>query len=69
MLTETTVNCLLNKIESLQKENDELKSAARNVIPDLLHYAATHGPGPDSRAKDLIETLKMTRQELRRRHR
>lgn len=27
----------------------ELLAACRDILPDLIHYAATHGPGPDKR--------------------
>ena len=34
------------KLESI---NAELLEALEAVLPDLEHYVATHGPGPDKR--------------------
>ena len=36
----------LAKLESI---NAELLEALEAVLPDLEHYVATHGPGPDKR--------------------
>jgi hypothetical protein len=36
----------------------ELIAAIKECLPDLKHYAKTHGPGPDQRLEHLQEILK-----------
>lgn len=35
----------------------DLIAACRDVLPDLEHYAGTHGPGPDRRLAHLRRTI------------
>lgn len=35
-----------------------LLHAALECVPDLKHYVATHGPGPDVRLQALLEAIK-----------
>lgn len=37
--------------------NAQLRDLINAVLPDLEHYAATHGPGPDQRLRDLKHAL------------
>ena len=36
---------------------DPLVRAMRDCVPDLQHYVATHGPGPDARLARLMDAL------------
>ena len=36
-------------IADLRKQRDGLLAALEMCLPDLKHYASTHGPGPDRR--------------------
>lgn len=36
---------------------DDLVNAIEACLPDLKHYAATHGTGPDERLKELMAVL------------
>ena len=40
------------------KRSDALRDALLACLPDLKHYAATHGEGPDKRLAALLEALK-----------
>ena len=35
----------------------DLLRAVKEVLPDLEHYAATHGPGPDRRLAELKQRM------------
>lgn len=37
--------------------HNPILGAINACIPDLEHYAATHGPGPDRRLRDLKDAL------------
>lgn len=39
------------------KQYAALRAAILECLPDLKHYAATHGPGPDARLAALLEVL------------
>lgn len=43
--------------EAAFKAREELKAAVRECLPDLEHYARTHGPGPDRRLEALKKKL------------
>ena len=37
------------RLAKLEAINSDLLAALEAVLPDLEHYVATHGPGPDKR--------------------
>jgi len=43
------------RMEEIRKQRDKLVAAVQSCLPDLEHYAATHGPGPDKR----LDALKL----------
>lgn len=46
------------KKQSIKEQLHALQKVVTACLPDLQHYAATHGPGPDTRLAALLEVLK-----------
>ncbi len=46
-----------NKVGKDRRQLEALKAAIEACLPDLEHYAATHGTGPDVRLAALKGTL------------
>jgi len=44
-------------LECLEKAHRALVQAIEQCLPDLDHYASTHGPGPDDRLAHLRSVL------------
>lgn len=49
--------------EAAKEARNLLKQACEAVIPDLEHYASTHGPGPDKRLAELKVALNNIKEE------
>ena len=45
------------ELEATKFERDTLAEAISQCLPDLDHYVATHGPGPDVRLANLRKAL------------
>ena len=46
---KSSTNSAGPRLAKLESINAELIDALEAVLPDLEHYVATHGPGPDKR--------------------
>jgi hypothetical protein len=44
-------------LKRIMDTREELIQAVEDCLPDLKHYASTHGPGPDRRLEALRKAL------------